>query len=120
MFSFLLLQVSVKLLEILERPLLGPEGDAWKNVPRGMSLEHEQWIDAQIYSEKASDKYRNLEPLVYPLDKTQDQATLDDLWKLVNFVSDLHSCNCVKKLMTLIAQRTTRLYRAWASTRYGT
>jgi hypothetical protein len=77
----------LELQQLLEGPLLGPEGDAWKNLPREMSDEYERWIDAQIYSEKASELYANYKDIVYPLEKTKRRAVLENMWKYVNLVS---------------------------------
>ena len=87
----IVLQVSVEIQQLLEAPLLGPEGDAWKNSPREMPQDYENWVDAQLYSEQASKEYANFKDIIFPLDKTKNKAVLDNMWKYVNLVS----CTCL-------------------------
>jgi hypothetical protein len=83
--------VSVKLQQLLEAPLLGPEGDAWKNSPRTEMPEgYETWMDAQIDSEAAAGKYANFKDIIFPLEKTKNKVVLENMWKYVNLVSLIH------------------------------
>lgn len=70
----------------MEAPLVGPEGQSWKAEPREMPEEYERWIDAQIYSEKASEEYGNYKDIIFPLEKTRVKGVLDNMWKYVNLV----------------------------------
>lgn len=77
----------VQLQELLESPLSGPEGELWKQLPRDMPEEYEDWVDAQIFSEKASKDISNFKDIIYPLEKTKMRNVLDNMWRLVNLVS---------------------------------
>lgn len=83
-------QFIVQLHEMLEAPLLGPDGDKWRKEPRQMPEEYENWVDAQILSEKASSNVDNWKHLVHPLEKTQDAKVLEKLWQTLHLVS-VHS-----------------------------
>ena len=76
----------MELLELLERPLLGSDGDALKNLSREMPEEFDVWFDAQIQSDKASSYIQNYKSLTHPLVKTTKPQVLKDLWKCVNLV----------------------------------
>lgn len=67
--------------------MLGPEGDICKNTSREMPEKFEQWVDAQVYSEKASADYANFKDIIYPLEKTKNKEVLENMWKYVNIVS---------------------------------
>ncbi|KAF8623087.1 hypothetical protein AX15_006499 [Amanita polypyramis BW_CC] len=75
---------SVELYSLLEVALLGPDGHAWKDTPRSMPEEYEKWVDAQLYSDKASDVFGNWKDLIYPLEKTKEQSVLDEMWRQIN------------------------------------
>ncbi|KAF8070672.1 hypothetical protein FPV67DRAFT_1488307 [Lyophyllum atratum] len=78
------LSVSVELQQLLEAPLAGPEGEAWKAEQREMPEEYEAWVDAQIYSEKASGDYANYKDLIFPLERTRTKPVLETMWKYIN------------------------------------
>ncbi|KAG6831829.1 hypothetical protein H0H87_003748 [Tephrocybe sp. NHM501043] len=78
------LSISVELQQILEAPLAGPEGAEWKKESRQGSAEYEDWVDADIYSRKASTKFANYKDLISPLERTKSKVTLDNMWKYVN------------------------------------
>jgi hypothetical protein len=81
-------QVSVQLQQLLEAPLLGPQGGTWKNSPRTLIPEdYEIWIDAQTDSEEAAGKYANFKDIIFPLEKTKNKVVLENMWKYVNLVS---------------------------------
>ena len=83
----------MKLQELVEGPLLGPEGEQWKKEPRQMPEEYENWVDAQIFSDQASQYYANFQDVIYPLTKTRQKATLEELWTIVdNVCATLASC----------------------------
>lgn len=76
----------LELREFLDSPLLGAGGEKMKQTPRKMPERYEQWLDAQIYSQQASNNYAIFKDLVFPLDRTEDKTVLEDMWKLVNQV----------------------------------
>ncbi|KAF8635250.1 hypothetical protein AX17_004022 [Amanita inopinata Kibby_2008] len=78
------LSTSVELQSLLGAPLLGPNNASWNNAPREMPDEYEDWVDAQIYSGKASNKYANFKNIIFPLEKTRNKSVLDEMWRLVN------------------------------------
>ncbi|KAG8213928.1 hypothetical protein J3R82DRAFT_10674 [Butyriboletus roseoflavus] len=78
------LSVSLELQELLESPLLGPQGEKLKTLPRQMPEQYERWLDAQIYSKQASESYANFEDLITPLERTKDPSVLDNMWKFIN------------------------------------
>ena len=51
-----------------------------------MPEEFENWIDAQIYSQRASNNV-TFKDLIFPLEKTRHKAVLDSMWKNINLVS---------------------------------
>lgn len=76
----------LELQELLDSPLLGAGGEKMKQTARKMPEQYEKWLDAQIYSQQASNTYANFKDLVSPLHRTADKAVLEDMWKLVNQV----------------------------------
>ncbi|EIN11716.1 hypothetical protein PUNSTDRAFT_141986 [Punctularia strigosozonata HHB-11173 SS5] len=78
------LSVMVDVLEMLEGPLLGGDSKAWMEEPRQMPEVYSQWEDAQLLSLRASREYKNLEDLVYPLEKTTTKGNLDILWTQID------------------------------------
>ncbi|KAG2153717.1 uncharacterized protein EDB93DRAFT_1081918 [Suillus bovinus] len=78
------LSVVLELQELLDSPLLGPQGEKMKQTPRKMPEQYEQWLDAQIFSQQASNNYANFKDLVFPLSRTEDRTVLKDMWKHVN------------------------------------
>lgn len=51
-----------------------------------MPEEYESWIDAQIYSQRASSNIA-FKDLIFPLEKTRHESVLDSMWKNINLVS---------------------------------
>jgi len=51
-----------------------------------MPERYELWLDAQIYSEKASESYENFQDIISPLESTRSQAVLDRMWKAIDMV----------------------------------
>ncbi|KAJ7593978.1 hypothetical protein C8J56DRAFT_1012387 [Mycena floridula] len=78
------LSFCVELQKILEAPLLTPQGQTWKDIPRTMPVEYERWIDAQVLSLQASEKIDNYKDVIYPLAKTKSGKVLENMWKYVN------------------------------------
>ncbi|KAF5380464.1 hypothetical protein D9615_004625 [Tricholomella constricta] len=83
------LSISVELQQLLEAPLASPDGEVWKGAPREMPEEYETWVDAQLYSEKASGEYANFKDLIFPLERTRTKGVLDNMWKYVNLVGPI-------------------------------
>ncbi|KAL0578301.1 hypothetical protein V5O48_003712, partial [Marasmius crinis-equi] len=78
------LAFCVQLQSLIETPLLHPDAKAWKDEPRQMPPEYDQWLDAQLYSETAAEKYEDFKDAVYPLERTKKAEVLANVWKLVN------------------------------------
>ena len=79
-------QVSLELQDLLESPLLGPQGEKLRTLPRQMPEQYERWLDAQIYSNQASGSCANFKDLINPLERTKDSFVLDNMWKFINLV----------------------------------
>jgi hypothetical protein len=62
------------MLAVVEAPLLGAEGEALKRLPHAMPDEYETWVDAQLFSAKASQQYANYKDVIFPLERTTDQT----------------------------------------------
>lgn len=92
---------------IVETPLLGPEGEALKRLPHGMPDEYETWVDAQLFSAKASQRYANYKDVIFPLEKTKAKQTLDTMWRYVNLVGEVPPPHTPSLTNTL--RRTTKL-----------
>ncbi|KAF8844311.1 hypothetical protein BDN67DRAFT_765829 [Paxillus ammoniavirescens] len=78
------LSVTLELQDLLASPLLGPQGEKLKALPRPMPEQYEMWLDAQIYSKQASESYASFKDLISPLEKTKDRAVLDNVWRFIN------------------------------------
>ncbi|KAL4073921.1 hypothetical protein J3A83DRAFT_4506711 [Scleroderma citrinum] len=78
------LSVALELQELLESPLLGPEGVKLKTFPHKMPERYELWLDAQIYSKQASESYENFQDIISPLEATKSQSVLDRMWKIID------------------------------------
>lgn len=74
------------MLAIVEAPLLGAEGEALKKLPYDMPDEYEMWLDAQLFSAKASQQYTNYKDVIFPLERAKTKQTLDTMWRYVNLV----------------------------------
>lgn len=79
-------KITVHLQDILEGPLLGPDGEKLQQLARTMPEEYEQWVDAQLFSYRASQKYATYQDAIIPLDKTRTKHVLDTMWKNINLV----------------------------------
>ncbi|KAI6040310.1 hypothetical protein EDC04DRAFT_2894291 [Pisolithus marmoratus] len=78
------LSVTLELQELLESPLLGPEGEELKALPRKMPERYELWLDAQFYSKQASECHDNFIDIINLLGTTRNQVILDQMWKIVD------------------------------------
>lgn len=111
--------MSIELQELLSAPLFGPEGEEWKKQPRQMPEEYEKWVDAQLYSEKASNLFASFKDTILPLEKTRKQNVLDDMWKQINSVrtsgpsiavlTDLEYC----RIMLRFQEKESMRYGSW-------
>ena len=72
---------------MLDGVLLGPHGNEWKKETRQLPEAYEEWIDAQLFSKEASDRWLTFADLIYPLDKTSKKSTLDMMWARIKQVS---------------------------------
>ena len=95
------------MLAIVEAPLLGPEGEALKRPLHNMPDEYETWIDAQLFSARASQQYANYKDVIFPLEKTKTKQTLDTMWRYVNLVGEIISLPEPQLINSLC--RTTKL-----------
>jgi len=105
------------MLAIVEAPLLGAEGEALKRLPHTMPDEYETWVDAQLFSAKASQQYANYKDIIFPLERTQTKQTLDTMWRYVNLVRGVTPPH--EPLLTNPLRRTTKPCLASRSTPYG-
>ncbi|KAJ4483176.1 hypothetical protein J3R30DRAFT_3697951 [Lentinula aciculospora] len=78
------LSVSVQLQQILETPLLSPNGKVWKAEVRQKYGPYEKWVAAQLYSQIASDGWTNFKEMVFPLHFTKAKDVLNIVWKTIN------------------------------------
>jgi len=105
------------MLAIVEAPLLGTEGEALKRVPHGMPDEYETWVDAQIFSAKASKQYANYKDVIFPLERTKTKQNLDTMWRYVNLVGEMILPR--EPLLTNTLRRTTKPCLVTTSTHFG-
>ena len=105
------------MLAIVEAPLLGTEGEALKRLPHDMPDEYETWVDAQLFSAKASQKYTNYKDVIFPLERTQTKQNLDTMWRYVNLVGGI--THPLEPLLTNTLPRTTKTCLVTTSTHSG-
>ena len=65
---------------MLEGILLGPEGEKWKEETRKMPEAYEAWVDAQIFSARATAMWDVYSDLIFPLENTLRRSVLDQFW----------------------------------------
>ena len=107
----------MQMLAIVEAPLLGAEGEALKRLPHDMPDEYETWVDAQLFSAKASQQYANYKDVIFPLERTYSKQTLDMMWRYVNLVGEIIPSR--EPLLTNLVRRTTKPCLVSISTFYG-
>ncbi|KAF9263366.1 hypothetical protein L218DRAFT_959393 [Marasmius fiardii PR-910] len=78
------LSVCVQLKDLIEAPLFFPDAQSWKDEEKQMPPEYNQWVDAQLYSEAAAEKYATFKDAIYPLERTKKAEVLANMWKFVN------------------------------------
>lgn len=108
-------QVALQLQETLETPLLGPQGEQWRNQSRAMPEELNWWIEAQSLSEEASRKLgRNLD-IIFPLEKTKESGVVDAMWTRINDVGKLKNLSVITLMQPQTYKAVTNmdLDRRW-------
>ncbi|KAF5389386.1 hypothetical protein D9757_004247 [Collybiopsis confluens] len=78
------LSVAVQLHQMIEMPLLSPDGRKWKTDSPNMPESYRRWTDAQLRSEIASEKYATFQDVIFPLQRTKTKAILDLMWTTIN------------------------------------
>ena len=90
----------MQLQETLDAPLLGPQGEKWRNQPRAVPEELKLWIEAQSLSEDASRKFgRNLND-IFPLERTKESRVVDAMWTHINDVGTFESLSMTTLMHT--------------------
>ena len=87
-----------------------------RKMSRQMPEEFERWVDASIYSQKASEIIGNFKDVIFPLEKTKNKTTLENMWKYINMVC---TCMLAVRIVTDGLRRTTRASPGRTSTSYG-
>lgn len=82
----LLKQVALQLQEILEAPLLGPQGEQWRKQQRSVPEEFTLWMEAQSLSDEASKRLGNKLGIIFPLEKTMKKEIVNAMWIRINDV----------------------------------
>lgn len=82
----LLKQVALQLQEILEAPLLGPQGEQWRKQQRSVPEEFTLWMEAQSLSNEASKRLGNKLGIIFPLEKTMKKEIVNAMWIRINDV----------------------------------
>ena len=94
----------MQLQETLDAPLLGPQGEKWRNQSRAVPEELGLWIEAQSLSEDASRKFgRNLDN-IFPLEKTKDCRVVDAMWTRINDVGIFENLSMTTLMHTIDVQ----------------
>ncbi|KAJ3891066.1 hypothetical protein GG344DRAFT_77269 [Lentinula edodes] len=78
------LSVAVQLQQILETPLLSPDGKEWNTDAHEKYDPYKKWVVAQSQSQTASNKWANFEEIISPLHRTKIKHVLDTMWKTIN------------------------------------
>lgn len=80
------LQEAVRLLDLMETPLLNAEGDLRLGDDPEKPLEFALWDEAQAVSVHAALQYSGFVNLVHPLTNLKDKSTLEKAWDRINAV----------------------------------
>ncbi|KAF8495845.1 hypothetical protein JB92DRAFT_2992064 [Gautieria morchelliformis] len=78
--------VTVEVLDVLEGPLLGPEGESWIKGP-SLSKEFNEFLRVQALSGKASQDIESWKSCLKPLLDTKKEHVLNQLWYNINKAS---------------------------------
>ena len=89
-YANIMLQALLKLQDMLERPLKGPEGKAIEAEPRQMPEVYELWVDAQLLSQVALEDTTSFRSLLLPLSNLKKKDVLANIWKYINLVCLCH------------------------------
>ena len=76
----------MQLQEILEAPLLGPQGEQWRKQPRSVPEEFTLWVEAQSLSEEASKSLGKMLGIIFPLKNTMNKDIVNAMWIRINDV----------------------------------
>lgn len=95
------LSIAVELQQLLEAPLLSSQCQSWVDTPRKMPMTYEDWVDAQLYSERACNKSEGFSDIIFPLEKTKSQDVLDNMWKCINLNYEMVSGSNIDSLWSL-------------------
>lgn len=79
-------QVILDLQHLLEKPLQGPDGEAWKAETRQKSEDYLAWEDAQINSTNILEVLKSMKDNFYPLEKMKRAPLLQKLWERIDLV----------------------------------
>ncbi|KAF8578003.1 hypothetical protein K439DRAFT_1621649 [Ramaria rubella] len=75
--------VTVQVLDFIEGPLLGPEGEEWvRNT--SLSKEYNEFLEVQALSDKACQHVESWKSCLRPLIGTRKKSVLDQLWYNIN------------------------------------
>ncbi|KAI0645959.1 hypothetical protein C8Q79DRAFT_967138 [Trametes meyenii] len=74
----------IELQSMLEGILYGPESEQWEKETRQMPESYENWVDAQIFSQEASELWPFYVDTVYPLDNTRKMGVLKTVWDIID------------------------------------
>lgn len=66
--------------------MLTPEAKDWGSESAPLSLEFDQWKEAQILSSKAVEEYNSFKDLVYPLTRSFKKIVLTQIWGKIDQV----------------------------------
>lgn len=76
----------MQLQQILETPLLSPDGKEWNTDALEKYDPYKKWVVAQSQSQAASNKWANFGEIISPLHQTKIKYVLDTMWKTINGV----------------------------------
>ncbi|KAI0793177.1 hypothetical protein C8Q75DRAFT_547778 [Abortiporus biennis] len=101
------LNFALQVQTMMESPLLASGSDNWKKEPRHMPEAFENWVDAQIFSLRASKEVANFKDIISPLEKTKTKTVLDNMWRFINLNYDALTGKTINDLWDLAnVQRT--------------
>ncbi|KAJ3834621.1 hypothetical protein EV361DRAFT_808140 [Lentinula raphanica] len=92
------LSATVQLQQMLEAPLLSPDGKEWKTEARPKHEPYNKWVAAQLQSQIASDKWACSKDASFPLNQTKLGEALDILWMSIN---NTYKSTCSKDIDAL-------------------
>ncbi|KAJ7072063.1 hypothetical protein C8F01DRAFT_1102364 [Mycena amicta] len=75
---------AVRLLSMLETPLLDPAFVQYKAAPADKLPGYDSWYDAMMLSLKATEEVTAFKDIIFPLAKAKKKPILDSMWKAIN------------------------------------